>query len=94
MGYGLGTGLHSYDVIRGSLFNELISYGLDEQTAMEFANDDAIVESIIESGESVKDWLFMFKSKGASAPSKATGKLASTMAKYVFPFYPHKYLQL
>ena len=89
LGYSLGTGLSSYDTIRGSLFSELLSYGLDEETAIELANDDATIESLIESGETAKDWLFMLYAGGKSllgkggkaVTSQATNKLASAMAK-------------
>ena len=85
-GYSLGTGWNSYNVIRGSLFNELISYGLDEETAKKLADDDATIEALIESGETAKDWAFMLYTglggKAFNIGSKATGKVASKAAKY------------
>lgn len=90
VGYSLGTGLNSYEVIRGSMFSELLSYGLDEETARELATDDAIVESLIESGETAKDWALMLYG-GISGKStkiasklkpKALNKVAEVAAKY------------
>lgn len=89
LGYSAGSSINSYNVIRGSLFSELLSYGLDEESARQLANDDAIIESLIESGETAKDWAYMLFTggknivgKGAKAvTSKATNKLASAMAK-------------
>lgn len=82
-GYSLGSGIHSYQVIRGSLFNELISYGVDEETAYEFANDDALIEAIIESGETAADWASVFVSGGSSkVASKLLGKTAKIATKY------------
>lgn len=90
VGYSLGTGLNSYDVIRGAMFSELLSYGLDEESARELATDDAVVESLIESGETAKDWAFMLYG-GISGQStkiasklkpKALNKVAEVAAKY------------
>lgn len=84
-GNAIGTGYHSYNVIRGNLFNELISYGLDEETAKKLANDDATIEALIESGETVKDWAYMlyggFGGSAKTVASKAIGKTAETAAK-------------
>lgn len=81
-GYSIGSGVHSYDVIRGSLFMELLSYGVDEETARELAADDAVIEAMIESGETAKDMAFMLFTSGKAMPAKATGKMAKAAAKF------------
>lgn len=88
-GYSIGTGYNSYNVIRGALFNELLSYGIDEETAYKLADDDATIESLIESGETVKDWAFMLfgggankLAKGTKIASRALNKAAKSSAKY------------
>ena len=86
LGYSLGSGIHSYGVIRGSLFNELTALGLDEETAIKLASDDALIESMIESGETAKDWAFMLfggiAGKGANGAMKATNKAAKAASKF------------
>ena len=87
VGGAIGSGEHSYKVIRGSMFSELLSYGLDEQTAYELANNDAFIEAAIEGLETGTDLAFMlgsgtltkFLGKGAT---KATAKAATKAAKY------------
>ena len=85
-GYSLGSGIHSYGVIRGSLFNELTALGLDEESAKKLASDDALIESMIESGETAKDWAFMLfggiAGKGAKGAMNATNKAAKAASKF------------
>ena len=96
-GYSVGSGFNSYEIMRGSMFSELLSYGLDEETAYELAHDDAVINALIESGETAKDWIFMlYGGAGGKATnllgegaqkvirgiaSKATNKAASKAAK-------------
>ena len=82
-GASIGAGIHSNQVIRGSLFNELISYGMDEETAYKLANDDALIESLIESGETAIDWVsLLFTGGSGNVAKKALGEAAETAAKY------------
>ena len=76
-GYSMGAGINSYNVIRGSLYSELLSYGLDEETARKLANDDAIIEGLIESGETAKDWAFTLFSGGANLLTKGGSKVVA-----------------
>lgn len=93
-GYSIGSGINSYDVIRGSLFSELISYGLDEESAKKLANDDAIIEALIESGETAKDWAFMLFGGGTGAAKSVLSKALTKTAKSAAKSAAHPILNL
>ncbi len=76
-GYSIGSGINSYNVIRGSVFSELLSYGLDEETAKKLANDDAFIEALIEGGETAIDWIGLLYTGGAGNLFKSGTKIAS-----------------
>lgn len=70
-GAGLATGFQSYGVMRGSVYRALLAEGIDEETALEAANDEALISSIIEGGESAVSWLLAGGGKALSAIGKA-----------------------
>ena len=47
-GYVAGIGKYSYENMRGAAFKNLIDLGVDEQTAIKAANDEALISSMIE----------------------------------------------
>ena len=67
LGSGIGSGIQSCGVIRGSVYRELLSQGVDEETAKELATDDALIESLIEGGETALSWLFAGGGKAKTA---------------------------
>ncbi len=71
IGAGIGTFSQSYGVIRGSVFRILLSEGVDEETALNAANDEALINSIIESGETALSWLAAGGGKALSAIGNA-----------------------
>lgn len=70
-GAGLATGVQSYGVMRGSVYRALLAEGVDEETALEAANDEALISSIIEGGESAVSWLLAGGGKALGAIGKA-----------------------
>ena len=58
IGAGIGTGLQSYGVIRGSVYRTLLESGVDEETALNAAKDEALISSLIEGGGTVVSLLF------------------------------------
>ncbi len=93
-GYSIGSGINSYNVIRGSLFSELLSYGMDEESAKKLANDDAIIEALIESGETAKDWAFMLYGGGTGAAKSVLSKALTKTAKSAAKSAAHPILNL
>lgn len=97
-GSAIGSGVHSYNVIRGSVFSELLSYGIDEETARKMANDDALIESIIEGAETAKDWAFMLyggvSSKLGNGATKVLGKVTNKAASSAAKWAAHPLINL
>lgn len=67
VGSGIASSIQSYGVIRGSVYRELLSQGVDDETARELAADDALIESLIEGGETALGWLFAGGGKAKTA---------------------------
>ena len=76
-GYVAGMGMHSYEMMKGTAFKTLLDAGIDEETALAAANDEAVVSSIIEMGDSAVDILTF---GGLSALKAGTGKAFKTVA--------------
>jgi len=70
-GAGIATGFQSYGVMRGSVYRALLAEGIDEETALEAANDEALLSAIIEGGESAVSWLVAGGGKALGAIGKA-----------------------
>jgi hypothetical protein len=49
------TGMQSYDLMRGAAFKSLIDAGVDEETALRAANDEALISSLVEMGDAAVD---------------------------------------
>ena len=77
-GAALGTYSQSYDVIRGSVYRTLLAEGIDEETAKQAAEDEALVSSLIESGETAIGLLI---GGGGKAWSAITGAAKTSVAK-------------
>ena len=54
-GYVAGSAAYGYQTMRGAAFRELIKAGMDEDTARAAANDEAVISSLIEAGDAIKD---------------------------------------
>ncbi|MBQ7567025.1 MAG: hypothetical protein IJT18_07880 [Oscillospiraceae bacterium] len=70
-------------LIRGSTYKELIDAGVDDETARTMARNDAVIQGVIESADTLADWALL----GGSAALKALGiggKAALTAAKPLF----------
>lgn len=76
-GYVAGMGMQSYEMMKGAAFKTLLDAGIDEETALAAANDEAVVSSIIEMGDSAVDILTF---GGLSALKAGTGKAFKTVA--------------
>ena len=71
IGAGIGTFTQMYDVMRGSVYRTLLAEGVDEETAREAAEDEALISSLIESGETAVSWLFAGGTKALGAIGNA-----------------------
>ncbi len=81
IGAGLATSVQSYKVISGSIFRTLLENGVDEETALEAAKDEALISGIIEGGETALSFLALGGGKALSAIKKAaTGAVAKETA--------------
>lgn len=74
IGASLGTYSQIYDVMRGSVYRTLLAEGVDEETAKQAAEDEALISSLIESGSTAVSWLMLGGSKAMSAISNAATK--------------------
>ena len=77
-GWAIGSGLGSYsvmyDVTRGSVYRTLLAQGVDEETALQAAEDEALISSLIEGGGTALGWLI----GGGNMAWKAVGTAAKT----------------
>ena len=78
IGAGIGSGIQSYNVMRGSVYRTLLAEGVDEETALQAANDEALISSLIEGGESALSVLAM---GGTKAIGAIMGAAKSSVAK-------------
>lgn len=67
IGAGLATYAQSYEVIQGSVYRTLLAEGVDEKTALSAAQDEALISSLIEGGETTLGWLISGGGKALSA---------------------------
>lgn len=74
----IGSGLFSYDVTRGMAFINLIEQGVGQEQAKDAAEDEAIVSSFVEMGDTALDLFTMIPGKGAVV--KALGKAEASAA--------------
>ncbi|MBQ6944208.1 MAG: hypothetical protein IJN43_07750, partial [Ruminococcus sp.] len=78
VGAGLGTYSQTYDVMRGSVYRALLAEGVDEEVALKAAEDEALISSLIESGETALSWLL---AGGGKAISAISGAAKASVAK-------------
>ena len=78
IGSGLGTFSQMYDVTRGSVYRTLLAEGVDEETALQAANDEALISTLIESGETALSWLM---AGGGKAIGAISGAAKASVAK-------------
>ena len=71
LGSGVGSGIQSYGVMRGSVYRTLLSQGVDEEIALSCANDEALINALIEGGETALSWLAAGGGKAWSAIGNA-----------------------
>lgn len=74
IGAGLATGVQSYNVIRGSVYRALLAEGVDEKIAIEAANDEALISSLIEGGETMISFILAGGGKALGAIGTAAQK--------------------
>ena len=68
-GIAAGSGMYSFQRMRGAAFRTLIELGVDEETARAAANDEAFVSALIEAGDAMFDLATL-----------GSGKLVNTLA--------------
>ena len=78
IGAGMGSYAQMYDVMQGSVYRTLIAEGVDEQTALEAAQDEALISSLIEGGGTAISWMLL---GGGKALSSIAGAAKSSVAK-------------
>ena len=71
VGAAIGTFTQSYDVMRGSVYRALLAEGVDEEIARGAAEDEAVISSLIESGETAATVLLLGGGKALSAIANA-----------------------
>lgn len=78
-GYMGGTGVYSFNNMRGAAFRELVKLGVDEETARAAATDEAVVSSLIEMVDAGIDLATLGTARIASTPLR---KVARALAAY------------
>ena len=78
VGSTIGSGVQSYNTMRGAAYKALVEAGVDEEAALAAAKDEAFLSSIIEMGDTATDWL-LFPIKGGA--TKLAGKLPKAVTK-------------
>ena len=78
VGSGIGTFTQSYNVMRGSVYRTLLAEGVDEETALQAAKDEALISSLIESGETA---LSVLLAGGGKAIGAISGAAKASVAK-------------
>ena len=83
VGSTLASGQQMFEVTRGAAYKRFIDMGVDDELARALAQDEGIVNGIIESGDTGLDWLMMGGSKALNAilpglAGKATTALGKT----------------
>ena len=71
----LGSGSLSYTTMAGAAYADMVENGADPETAARLAKDEALISSIIESGDTFVDWAFGVGSE--LNPFKGTTKKAA-----------------
>ena len=71
LGAGMGTFSQMHDVTRGSVYRALLAEGVDEEIALEAANDEALVSALLESGGTALGWMFAGGGKAIGAITNA-----------------------
>lgn len=72
VGYAAATAAHSYDVMRGAAYKNLLAKGMDEKSAKAAANDEALISSLIELADTGVDINTVFDA--ITSPQKAGAK--------------------
>ena len=57
IGAGIASGMQEYEVMRGTVYMTLIENGVDEETAIAAASDEALISGLIEGGSTMAGWL-------------------------------------
>lgn len=79
-GMTIGSGVYSYNTMRGMAFKNLIDMGASEGLAKDAAEDEAIVSSLIEMGDTFTDMKLFAGVKGLLAGT-AVGKIEKILAE-------------
>ena len=74
IGAGIATSAQMYGIMRGSVYRTLLAEGVDEETALKAANDEALISTLIEGGETAVSWMLAGGGKALSAIGKAATK--------------------
>ncbi len=76
IGAGLATAAQSYSLMRGSAYRTLLEAGVDEEIAREAANDEALINSLIEGAETAFTLSSLGIGKGFAAIKTAAKRVA------------------
>lgn len=79
-GVTAASGVYSYQTMRGAAFKSLLEAGADEQTARMAANNEAVISSAIEMGETA---LSMVLTGGGKAIDAVTGGSVAALKKQI-----------
>lgn len=74
IGASIASGVQEYEVMRGMVYMNLIEAGVDEETAIAAANDEALISGIIEAGSTAVGWMFSGTGKALDAIGNAAIK--------------------
>lgn len=78
VGSALASGKQMFEVTRGAAFKRLLDLGVDEALARDLAQDEGIVNGIIESGDTYLEWLTL---GGTKAVTGVASKIAPDLLK-------------
>lgn len=77
IGASAGSALESYSQMRGAAYRNLIDAGVDEETALAAANDEAFISALIEGGSTYLSWIMLGGTKALNAIGSAAAKSGS-----------------
>lgn len=79
-GSSIASGIQSYQTMRGAAYKNLLSLGVDDETARTLANDEGFINGLIEAGDTAMDWAMLGGGKALNAVFKGALSKASTAA--------------
>ena len=81
-GATVATGLHSYDQMLGAAYQNFLDFDVDDNVKIEAAKNEALLSSLIESADTLKDFSMLGLDKlGIDAVGKVAGKIGGVAGK-------------